>query len=302
MADEPTFCNGHAETDALRTGRFARPQLARRTLPRRAANRAAQADAGCFSYGRAISRTCLFLGLLAAIGGIGSWMAESPTASAAVCAEKKAAAAAASLQSPADAQAGAEEELPRSARIDVPAVQQNPELPTGCESVALTNALLSLGFDLETTEIADAWLPTSSTDFVNAFLGDPRTADGHSCMAPAIVQAAASYLAANGSNLKAADMTGAALEDVLQEVAAGNPVIVWCTIDLQDAGTPYATASQDGRTYHLFANSHCVVLSGYDLDAGTVTASDSLVGSVEYDLETFATRYFQLGSQAVLIA
>ena len=118
----------------------------------------------------------------------------------------------------------------RSASLEVPALAQNPELPTGCESVALTNALLSLGFNLGKTDIADNWLPLSEDDFVTAFMGDPHSTDGHSCMAPAIVQTANAYLSAQGSPLEAFDLTGSTIEGVLDEVAAGNPVIVWCTI------------------------------------------------------------------------
>ena len=73
-------------------------------------------------------------------------LAASPSAAADVDLEARAAAETAQLQAAA--------ELPRSASLDVPALQQYPELPTGCESVALTNALLACGFDLQKTEIA----------------------------------------------------------------------------------------------------------------------------------------------------
>lgn len=189
----------------------------------------------------------------------------------------------------------------RSVSIDVPAEQQYPELPTGCESVALTNALLSFGFDLEKTTIADAWLPLSDSTFVSAFLGDPYSTDGHSCMAPAIASTASAYLAAQESSLQAFDITGSSLEDVLAEVEAGHPVIAWCTIDLADPGTAYQVAREGDRTYRLYANSHCVVVSGYDLDAGLVLVSDSLAGQVSYDLQLFASRYYELGAQAVVI-
>lgn len=189
----------------------------------------------------------------------------------------------------------------RATSLEVPAVQQYPELPTGCESVALTNALLSLGFNLEKTTIADEWLPLSDTTFVTAFLGDPHTADGNSCMAPAITQTASAYLAAQGSSLEATDITGSSIEELLAEVSAGNPVIAWCTIDLADPGTAYQVERGDGRAYRLYANSHCVVVSGYDLDEGVIEVSDSLAGQVSYDLQLFASRYYELGAQAVVI-
>ena len=189
----------------------------------------------------------------------------------------------------------------RSASLEVPALAQNPERPTGCESVALTNALLSLGFNLGKTDIADNWLPLSEDDFVTAFMGDPHSTDGHSCMAPAIVRTADAYLAAQGSSLEATDITGSSLDQVLDQVAGGNPVIAWCTIGLEPPGAAYRTARENGRTYRLYANSHCVVVSGYDLNEGLVLVSDSLAGQVSYDLQQFAVRYYELGAQAVVI-
>lgn len=46
---------------------------------------------------------------------------------------------------------------------------------------------------------------------------------------------------------------------------------------------------------------HCVVLIGYDLDAGTVTISDPVRGMVTRNLNTVASRYEQMHSQAVVI-
>lgn len=191
--------------------------------------------------------------------------------------------------------------LPRTVAFDVPSLQQNPELPTGCESVALTNALLSLGFNLEKTEIADTWLPMSDSDFITAFMGNPHDVNGHSCMAPAITQTADSYLLANNSDLRAHDLTGASFADVLAEVADGHPAVVWCTINLAEPGDAYNSARAFDRTYRLYPNSHCVVVHGYDLDAGVAFVSDPLAGDVTYSLDTLMTRYYQLGAQAVVI-
>ncbi|MEG0375492.1 MAG: C39 family peptidase, partial [Raoultibacter sp.] len=63
--------------------------------------------------------------------------------------------------------------------LEVTSLYQNPELPTGCESVALTDLLLFWGFDLDKTTIADSWLPTSDFDFVYSFLGSPYDTAGN---------------------------------------------------------------------------------------------------------------------------
>ncbi len=201
-----------------------------------------------------------------------------------------------------DAAEGDSLSLLRSTRLDVPSRLQYPELPTGCESVALTDVLLFFGYELETSEIADEWLPLSDSDFVNAFLGDPHRADGHACMAPGIVTAARSYLEAHGSSLEVEDATGMTFEELLATVSEGHPVIAWCTIDLAETGDSYDVSWQEGREYHLFPNSHCVVVSGYDIDAGIVYVSDPLVGTTSYDMATFATRYYELGAQAIVIS
>ena len=263
--------------------RRARPLFARSRVAR-AGNVLARCKAALACFGAA----ALVLALALALP-----LAASPSAAADVDLEARAAAEAAQLQAAA--------ELPRSASLDVPALQQYPELPTGCESVALTNALLACGFDLKKTEIAQEWLPTGADDFVHAFMGDPSSPDGHSCMAPAIADTAAAYLAAHGSDLEAADLTGAPFRDVLAQAAAGYPVVVWCTIGLDEPGACYRTAQEGGRTYNLITNSHCVVVRGFDLDAGTVLVSDSLAGQVSYPLATFAARYYALGAQAVVL-
>lgn len=243
---------------------------------------------------RAAARRCFCATVMLLAGMVALPLLSSPLAVADIDAEKRASQDVIALQEDVSI-------ARRTVSIEVPALQQNPELPTGCESLALTNALLSLGFGLEKTEIADRWLPRSNNDFVTSFMGDPYSTEGHSCMAPAIAQTAAAYLAAQQSSLEAIDMTGASLVEVLEEVADGNPVIAWCTIGLADPGTAYDAARVGDRTYRLYANSHCVVVSGYDLDAGIVLVSDSLAGQVSYNMQAFAARYYELGAQAVVI-
>ncbi len=76
-------------------------------------------------------------------------------------------------------------ELPVRCMLDVPFVYQEPELPTGCESVALTMLLLYEGFDLEKTTIADDYLLYSENgDFSEGYIGDPYSCEGAGCFPP----------------------------------------------------------------------------------------------------------------------
>ena len=58
-----------------------------------------------------------------------------------------------------------------AAVLAVPNILQNPELPTGCESVALTMLLHYWGYDTLKTEIADHYLSYDTTNFVSSFVG-----------------------------------------------------------------------------------------------------------------------------------
>ena len=83
--------------------------------------------------------------------------------------------------------------------VPCPWNQYDVGLPTGCESMALTNALLYWGFDLAPDTIADDYMPWSESDFVYAFL------------------------AAVGSSLGAYDITGISFSDLYAYIDSGCP-------------------------------------------------------------------------------
>lgn len=284
---------GAVQTSTYKKGPFERRLFSQRRPRRRRAYAIAPGRRPLLRNPRTPMRLCFFAAAMLLAIVVAFPLMDLRSAAADIEAPSRAANEVATLQDTGD--------LPRTVAFDVPSLQQNPELPTGCESVALTNALLSLGFSLAKTEIADAWLPTSDSDFVTAFMGDPHSVDGHSCMAPAITQTADAYLMANSSDLRSYDLTGASFAEVLAEVAEGHPALVWCTIDLAEPGDAYNSARAFDRTYRLYPNSHCVVVRGYDLDAGVAFVSDPLAGDVTYSLDTLMTRYYQLGAQAVVI-
>lgn len=67
--------------------------------------------------------------------------------------------------------------LPAEIRLEVPVLFQAPELPTGCESVALTMALNYHGFGLEKTTIANDYLIYDNGNFAEGYMGN-RTGCG----------------------------------------------------------------------------------------------------------------------------
>ena len=191
---------------------------------------------------------------------------------------------------------------PNSVVLNVPCTMQNPELPTGCESVALTNALNYYGFGLGKTVIADAYMPKSSWDFVTAFWGNPHSASNGNCIsAPGLTNTANSFLISRGSSLRAYDVTGTGFYDLYSYLEAGHPVIIWSTIGMQNLGRCYATQAYGGRIYRTYTNSHTVVLRGFNRSLGTVYIADSLSGYVSNSAERIASLYSQRGAQAVVL-
>ena len=191
---------------------------------------------------------------------------------------------------------------PNSVVLNVPCTIQNPELPTGCESVALTNALNYYGFGLGKTVIADAYMPKSSWDFVTAFWGNPHSASSGNCIsAPGLTNTANSFLISRGSSLRAYDVTGTGFYDLYSYLEAGHPVIIWSTIGMQNLGSCYATQAYGGRVYRTYTNSHTVVLRGFNRSLGTVYIADSLAGYVSNSAQRIASLYSQRGAQAVVL-
>lgn len=188
--------------------------------------------------------------------------------------------------------------------IDVPCYSQYPELPTGCESVALTNLLNYYGFRLGKTIIADYYLPKGSGgNFVTAFDGNPRRSNGGlmGCVAPAITIAGNNFLRAAGSGKQAKDVSFSSISSIKNRLTCGQPVEMWNTEWGSWPGGRYATRWYNGHSYGLWGGNHAVVLKGYDDEQGIVYLSDSINGNVTRNAQVFFGTWQQMDSQAVVI-
>ena len=134
-----------------------------------------------------------------------------------------------------------------------------------------------------------------------AYAGDPAAGLGFYCFAQPVAQGANAYLAAQGSALRAADITGVTGQGLLQYLRGGDPVIVWITKDLSAPRTGGCTwlLADTGETYVPYVNLHCVVLAGWDGD--TCTIADPLQGRRRVDAAAFLQCFRQMGSRAVVV-
>ncbi len=195
--------------------------------------------------------------------------------------------------------------LKNDVNYDIVNILQNPELPEGCEITSLAILLNYLGFDITHTYLADNYLEqgeAGKTNFYEKNVGNPREAGkSWGCYAPVIVKSANRFLLENESRLRAFDLSGYDISELYYQVSMGNPAIVWVTMDFEE---PYLKNpwTVDNEVFWWKYPLHCVVMSGYDFEAGTVTLTDPMKNEpVIVDIQTFETRFRQMESQAVVI-
>ncbi|MGN0364297.1 MAG: C39 family peptidase [Bilifractor sp.] len=184
--------------------------------------------------------------------------------------------------------------------LDVPEMFQNPELPTGCESVALTIALNALGCSLNKTDIAEQYLEYGD-NLAYQYAGDPHTDSGAGVFAAGIVNAAEKYIDDQNLEIAAFNTTGTSLADLYKVVDAGYPVVIWGTMYMSDPMMTSQTYEYNGLSYTWYQNEHCMVLCGYDEDSNTVVVSDPLSGIVVRDASQYESYFNEIGQYSVVL-
>lgn len=193
--------------------------------------------------------------------------------------------------------------IPVRLDLNVPEILQEPELPTGCESVSLTMALNYAGFELEKTTIAREFLiyNRETENMAVGYIGDPFSEDGAGCFAPGIAATAENFFEDQEYEYDAYDITGTEMGELLRYLADDTPVILWSTMYMAQPEFTEEHGEYDGREYRWYRQEHCVVLSGYDLEARTLTINDPLEGIVTRDYEEFQQIYDEIGQYAVVL-
>lgn len=192
-------------------------------------------------------------------------------------------------------------ELPESVNLELNLIKQYPELPSGCESVALTMLLDYYGYPLDKTTIANDYLIYNEDNFVMGFHGDPFSSHGGGCYAPGMVNTANRFFVQNSSPFRAIDITGTELNDLYYYLAVGSPVMLWSTIDLKP-GIKCGSVIQYGDiSYQWDKREHCVILSGYNLADNTVTIYDSISGIKTYNADQLKASYDSMWNMAMVI-
>lgn len=168
---------------------------------------------------------------------------------------------------------------------------QMPDYPTGCEVVALQNALDGFGVNLNFDEVYGL-IDKSEDDFVTAWWGSPYGSGG-AVYPPGMATAANRALA--GSGYVALDATGATLEGIADCLGRRGLALVWITTDMQP---PRFTGWDIGK-WRMYDNEHCAVV--YDMHDGLLFLQDPLHGDVSVPVGEFQEVWEACGSMMVTI-
>ncbi len=180
--------------------------------------------------------------------------------------------------------------------LNVPYISQYPELPTGCEVVSLTMLINRLGYSVDKEYMADECLVYGDS-YVTSYSGDPYTENGSGIYPPGIVRTVQEFAKKRSADVDAVDLTGTSLEDLYKLIENGYPVMIWTTLRMEypNYDDDFYFEEYNGIKYPWYINEHCVVMTGYDKENGTVILNDPLYGQITRDIDIFEEVYDDIG-------
>lgn len=187
----------------------------------------------------------------------------------------------------------------------VPLIKQYPQLPTGCEATALTMVLNYHSVEVSKQEVANR-LPKATLPYYNkgikkgahpneGFIGNPYSSSSYGVYAEPILEVIESYLPGRSQDLR-----GKTLEELLDIVNEGRPVMIWATINMAKVSYTQSWYLENGELFWWPNNEHALVIVGYD--EKWVYVNDPYSGKKKKFLrDVVSNRYATLGRQAVAI-
>lgn len=200
--------------------------------------------------------------------------------------------------------------------IDVPIINQYPEMPVGCEPVCAVSVIQYLGFETDKFDFTDNYLiwddnfyydenmVSHGPDPNRVFAGDPYKW-GYGCSSNVLAKAMNRYFSAQNADYTALsfdeEINSADIEKLINE---GVPLIVWATIDMKPMN--YRKPSEwiidaTGEEYCWYGNSHTLVLCGYDNNCYYFMDPNDKDEVVQYLKSSFLNRFEDNGYQAIAV-
>lgn len=206
------------------------------------------------------------------------------------------------------------EPLPVSYIIkEVPALSQFPQYYNGCELISLTMLLNFKGWDYSAAEL-ERWLPRDPAPLVTAsngtilqwgdpsigFVGDITGKQmGYSINHEPILDMLAGLLGEEAGRV--VNLTGTDEQRLTEAIAAGNPVMVWTTIQFRPTAQWLTWISAQGKEIAATFQVHSALLVGYDETHFYVNNPYTGGAYEKVPKEPFLESWVQMGRQALTI-
>jgi uncharacterized protein YvpB len=205
------------------------------------------------------------------------------------------------------------------AMINVPIVNQYPEMPVGCEISAATSLINYMGFKISDTDFAKKYFPHKDEDTNYGFWYDdndvfngPDPSEefvgnpfgwGYGVFPKAVAKAMNTYFINVGSTSRGYAAEKLIEEDFVRLIDGGVPVIVWATMDMDSLNyrNPGEWVTPSGEEITWYSGSHTLLLCGYDDDAFYFMDPNDKEEIVAYGRALFMTRFRETGERAVIV-
>lgn len=186
---------------------------------------------------------------------------------------------------------------------NVPIINQYPDYPSGCESIALLILLKYAHVEVTPYQLTTILKKAPQPYYVNNtrygndpesyFIGNPTDVYGYGVYERPIIEVASKFK----SGIK--NVTGSSLNEVLWIVMQGNPVQVWVAMD--GVSTYYLYSWIDvlsGKVIYYPASFHSLVIIGFN--GSQIITSDPSIGAIRYyDRYSFEQSYNFFGKRAI---
>lgn len=200
--------------------------------------------------------------------------------------------------------------------IDVPVVNQYPELPNGCEITSATAYLNYIGIKIDKIELCDNYLPRSNNfiyfdggkkrtgpDPHEVFVGNPKKT-GFGCYDTVIQNSLNDFFADRGYPYEAIILEDLCKDDLESLIDEGVPVQVWASVNmvsLQYIDSNKWIIEGTDQEFCWPKNSHSLILCGYDNEHYYFSDPNNKMNIVSYKKKDFLERWEELGKQSIVI-
>ncbi len=190
--------------------------------------------------------------------------------------------------------------------LDVPALCQNPSLPTGCESCCAAMALNYIGIQTDMETVASI-LPMQNLESREGrlfgpnpeeiFVGSPfESFHCFGCFENVIINAVNSYY----DGICAQKIYGTLDDFCMEFIDRKQPVMIWATMNMRAISYTSHWTLPDGSEYYWPSGEHCLLLVGYD--EYYYYLNDPMEGAmVAYPKEEVQSVYEEMGNRAMVI-